>query len=65
MFEELQKNNLISIHANRSCYDFHKVYFISQDDDSITVLNFVSNSEVIIPKKNIEEISVHGNFLSR
>ncbi|MEC1177653.1 hypothetical protein P9B03_04080 [Metasolibacillus meyeri] len=59
MFSNLNKNDCISVHANRSCYDFNRVYFVTQDEDTITVHNFVYDDEVTIPKENILEIQKH------
>jgi len=56
MFDDLKVNDQLSIYSNRGGYDFDRVYFVDQSEDSITVLDFVPNQEIEIPKSYIVEI---------
>jgi len=56
MFDDLKVNDQLSIYSNRGGYDFNRVYFVDQSEDSITVLDFVPNQEIEIPKSYIVEI---------
>lgn len=56
MFENLIKNDLIDVIANSSEYEWSRVFFVQQDDTTITVLEFVSEREYIIPKQAVLEI---------
>jgi len=55
----LNPGDRISIFSNRGGYDFHRVFFVRQTSDSITILDFVYNKEITISKDYIVEITHH------
>jgi len=59
MYDNLKVNDRISIASNRGGYDFHRVFFVCQSNESITILDYVPNKEIEIPKAYIVEITKH------
>ena len=59
MYDKLKVNDRISIASNRGGYDFHRVFFLHQSHESITILDYVPDREIEIPKAYIVEITKH------
>lgn len=59
MYTDLKVNDRISIASNHSGYDFHRVFFVRQSFESITILDYVPDQEIEIPKSYIVEITKH------
>lgn len=56
MFTDLKKNDAVFIASNRGGYDYSKVFFVEESENSITIFDFSNNEEREIPKDFILEI---------
>ncbi|MED4077591.1 hypothetical protein P4645_15355 [Lysinibacillus fusiformis] len=64
-FENLKPNDKLTIYSNHSGYDFENVFYVSQTSESITILDYVLDKEIEIPKNYIVEFYIEQRLLSK
>lgn len=56
IYETLKKNDMLNIHGYEIHYEFRKCFFVSQDEKTLTIYDYLNDSNYTLQKNNITEI---------